>query len=186
MLLDDIDMAELSAAATELAVNARADLKAAGFPEKAQLIEHAAELRYFGQEHSLEVSIDGAKDLDEIRTRYDEAHLRRYGHAMDDAVQLVNLRVRGIGRESKPELPEIEARPAGASATARATRTAYCFAKGGPVAFSIYDRETLMAGDTLPGPAVIEEATTTVVYFSDQSATIDKFGQIVITPETDA
>jgi N-methylhydantoinase A len=186
VLLDDIDMAELSAAATELAVNARADLKAAGFPEKAQLIEHAAELRYFGQEHSLEVSIDGAKDLDEIRTRYDEAHLRRYGHAMDDAVQLVNLRVRGIGRESKPELPEIEARPAGASATARATRTAYCFAKGGPVAFSIYDRETLMAGDTLPGPAVIEEATTTVVYFSDQSATIDKFGQIVITPETDA
>ena len=41
-----------------------------------------------------------------------------------------------------------------------------------------------MAGDSLPGPAVIEEATTTVVYFSDQTAAIDVFGQIVITPQT--
>lgn len=183
LLLDDIEMADLTKAAAELADNARADLVDAGFPESAQLVEHAAELRYFGQEHSLEVSIDGAESLDDIRKRYDEAHLRRYGHAMDDAVQLVNLRVRGIGREPKPELPRIDERQAGDAPTSHTTRSAYCFAVGGPAEFAIYDRTTLLAGDTLPGPAVIEEATTTVVYFSDQTATIDRFGQIVITPE---
>ena len=154
--------------------------------EMADLTKAAAELRYFGQEHSLEVSIDGADSLDEVRKRYDEAHLRRYGHAMEDAVQLVNLRVRGIGREPKPDLPRIDDRGANAAPAPRATRTAYCFAKGDAAEFAIYDRDKLLAGDILPGPAVIEEATTTVVYFSDQTATIDPFGQIVITPETDA
>ena len=75
-------------------------------------------------------------------------------------------------------------RPAGNAPAPRATRSAYCFAAGGPADFAIYDRTTLMAGDSLPGPAVIEEATTTVVYFSDQTAAIDVFGQIVITPQT--
>ena len=186
LLLDDIEMADLTKAAGELADSARADLVDAGFPKAAQLVEQAAELRYFGQEHSLEVSIDGADSLDEIRARYDEAHLRRYGHAMEDPVQLVNLRVRGIGREPKPELPRIDERGAGKAPAPRAARTAYCFATGDTAAFAIYDRASLLAGDVLPGPAVIEEATTTVVYFSDQTATIDPFGQIVITPETDA
>ncbi|HCP00084.1 MAG TPA: methylhydantoinase, partial [Rhodospirillaceae bacterium] len=182
LLLDDIEMADLTRAATELAESARADLVDAGFPESAQLVEHAAELRYFGQEHTLEVSIDGADSLDEIRARYDEAHLRRYGHAMEDPVQLVNLRVRGIGRESKPELPRIDERGTGKRPAPRATRAAYCFATADTAEFAIYDRVSLLAGDVLPGPAVIEEATTTVVYFSDQTATIDPFGQIVITP----
>jgi N-methylhydantoinase A len=183
-LMDDLDMESLTASAAELAALARADLDAAGFPAGTQLFEHAAELRYFGQEHSLEVSIDGAASLDEIRQRYDDAHRRRYGHAMADPVQVVNLRVRGIGRESKPSLAEVAARPKGEGASPRAMRSAYCFATGGTADFAIYDRTTLMAGDVLPGPAVIEEATTTIVYFSDQSATIDRFGQVVITSKS--
>ncbi|MCX8230760.1 MAG: hydantoinase/oxoprolinase family protein [Alphaproteobacteria bacterium] len=186
LLLDDIEMSDLMSAAAKLSDKARADLASGGFAESTQFVEHAAELRYFGQEHSLEVSIDGAASLDEIRERYDDSHRRRYGHAMEDAVQLVNLRVRGIGREPKPDLPRIAERPAGATPKSYTTRRAYCFAVGGPAEFAIYDRTTLLAGDTLPGPAVIEEPTTTVVYFSDQTATIDQFGQIVITPETDA
>ena len=181
-LMDDLDMETLAAAGAELAARARADLTGAGFAPESQLFEQAAEMRYFGQEHTLEVSIDGAASVDDVRQRYDDAHRRRYGHAMDDPVQIVNLRVRGIGRESKPELAEVPPRPAGESAAARTTRGAYCFATGGEAAFSVYDRTGLMAGDVLPGPAVIEEATTTIVYFSDQSATVDRFGQIVITP----
>ena len=30
------------------------------------------------------------------------------------------------------------------------------------------------------GPAIVEEATTTIIFFSDQTATVDTFGQIVI------
>ena len=142
-----------------------------------------AELRYFGQEHSLEVSIDGVSSLEEIKTRFNEAHSRRYGHSMSDPVQLVNIRVRGIGQESKPTLNEIVNRASGESIPQLDNRLAYCFATGELVEFSVYDRGVLMSGDKLPGPAIIEETTTTTVFYSDQKAEIDKYGQIIITQE---
>ena len=116
-------------------------------------------------------------------SRFDDAHSRRYGHAMGDPVQLVNVRVRGIGRETKPELAEIAPRD-GAALQPKGTREAYCFAVGGSAPFAVYRRDDLCAGDVLAGPAIVEEATTTIIYFSDQTATIDAFGQIVITQET--
>lgn len=181
-LLDDLDMASLAESTRQLEEQAQAGLAEGGFAPDVRLIERSAEMRYFGQEHNLEVSIDGVASLDELRTRFDEAHSRRYGHQMGDPVQLVNIRVRGIGRETKPELPEIASRE-GAGPTPRASREAYCFATGAPAEFSVYSRDDLCAGDALAGPAIVEEATTTIIFFSDQTAVIDKFGQIVITQE---
>ncbi|NNE84778.1 MAG: hydantoinase/oxoprolinase family protein [Alphaproteobacteria bacterium] len=181
-LLEDLDMASLGESTRQLEEQAQAGLAEGGFAPDVRLIERSAEMRYFGQEHNLEVSIDGVASLDELRARFDEAHSRRYGHQMGDPVQLVNIRVRGIGRETKPELPEIATR-AGADLTPRARREAYCFAIGASAEFAVYSRDDLCAGDVLAGPAIVEEATTTIIFFSDQTAVIDNFGQIVITQE---
>ena len=181
-LLDDLDMESLADATRQLEDQAQTGLADGGFAADVRFIERSAEMRYFGQEHNLEVSIDGVASLDELRVRFDEAHSRRYGHQMGDPVQLVNIRVRGIGRETKPELPEIAKRE-GAGPTANSSRNAYCFATGGRTEFSVYRRDELCAGDVVAGPAVVEEATTTIIFFSDQSAVIDEFGQIVITQE---
>ncbi|MDH3739894.1 MAG: hydantoinase/oxoprolinase family protein, partial [Alphaproteobacteria bacterium] len=181
-LLDDLDMESLADATRQLEDQAQAGLAEGGFAPDVRLIERSAEMRYFGQEHSLEVSIDGVASLDELRARFNDAHSRRYGHQMVDPVQLVNIRVRGIGREAKPELPEIAAR-GGVALEPKGTRDAYCFATGAPAQFSIYSRDDLCAGDVLAGPAIVEEATTTIIFFSDQTARIDAFGQIVITQE---
>ena len=181
-LLDDLDMDSLAESTRQLEDQAQAGLAEGGFAPDVRLIERSAEMRYFGQEHNLEVSIDGVASLDELRARFDEAHSRRYGHQMGDPVQLVNIRVRGIGREAKPELPEIAGRE-GAGPAPRASRDAYCFATGALAEFSVYGRDDLCAGDRLTGPAIVEEATTTIIFFSDQTAVIDKFGQIVITQE---
>ncbi len=182
-LLDNLDMASLADATRQLESQAQGDLADGGFAPDVRLIERSAEMRYFGQEHSLEVSIDGVASLDELRARFNEAHSRRYGHQMDDPIQLVNLRVRGIGRESKPELPEVPARD-GAGPVPTGTRLAYCFSQNGSVEFAVYDRNDLRNGDVVAGPAIVEEATTTIVFFSDQSASVDKFGQLVISRES--
>ena len=183
LLLDDIDITDLTSAINELAISARDDLSKGGFSETSQVIECLAELRYFGQEHSLEISIDGISSIEEVKIRFNEAHSRRYGHSMSDPVQLVNIRVRGIGQESKPVLNTIVKRPSGISVPKLDNRFAYCFASGELVEFSVYDREVLMSGDKLSGPAIIEETTTTTVFYSDQKAEIDKYGQIIITQE---
>jgi N-methylhydantoinase A len=95
-------------------------------------------------------------------------------------VQLVHVRVRGIGRTPRPELKKIPRRDKGAPA-ARTERKAFCFAKRAMADFSVYDRDVLRDGDVVPGPAIVEEPTTTLVYFSDQQARVDEYGHLFIT-----
>ena len=99
---------------------------------------------------------------------------------MTDPVQLVHVRVRGIGRTPRPKLRTIPRRN-GAGPLPRASRKAFCFAQRSPVKFAVYDRSTLCAGDVVQGPAIVEENTTTLVFFSDQTASVDIYGHLFIT-----
>jgi len=178
-LLADIGIARVHAEAARLADTARADLDRGGFAEADHAIETEAALRYFGQEHALEVPVLANDSTDDLRSRFDALHRRRYGHAMADPVQLVHLRVRGIGRNRQPELQTVPKRASGAP-TRRTTRPAYCFTRRKIVEFAVYPRETLRAGDNVTGPAIVEEPTTTLVYFSDQEARVDGYGHLFI------
>jgi N-methylhydantoinase A len=178
-LLDDIGIDAMRRIAGELTGKATADLERGEFVATDRTIEWEAALRYFGQEHTLEVPLRESDDLDALRERFHAAHARRYGHAMTDPVQLVHLRVRGIGRNPRPALRTVPGRTSGAP-TPRARRVAFCFARREMVEFSVYSRETLCASDTVPGPAIVEEATTTLVFHSDQEAKVDKYGHLFI------
>jgi N-methylhydantoinase A len=98
---------------------------------------------------------------------------------MTDPVQLVHVRVRGIGRTPRPQLLTIARASEPPSSLRR--RKAFCFVRRAMVEFAVYDRDALCEGHVVPGPAIIEEATTTLVFFSDQHATVDKFGHLFIT-----
>jgi N-methylhydantoinase A len=98
-------------------------------------------------------------------------------------VQVVHVRVRGIGRTPRPQLKTIPHRQSGAPA-ARTARQAFCFAKRAIVDFAVYDRNTLCDGDVVTGPAIVEENTTTLIFFSDQQATVDRYGHLFITRTT--
>lgn len=177
-LINDVGLEAIRTEAARLAAIARKELEWAQFAPGDQMIEAAVELRYFGQEHALEIPIGDDDDLDRIRRRFDDRHRARYGHAMADPVQIVNLRVQGIGRNNKPAM-----RPIAASTGApepRGLRPAFCLAERRLADFRVYARGDLRAGDQVPGPAIIEERTTTIVLHSDQSAHVDRFGIISI------
>ena len=179
-LLADIGMDRLHAEAASLAAQARDDLTRGGFSTADSVVECEAALRYFGQEHALEVPVRDGDDIDALRIRFDGVHRQRYGHAMSDPVQLVHLRVRGIGRNRRPELRTIGTRDGGAAPQPRTMRPAYCFAHREIVDFAVYARDSLRAGDVVPGPAIVEEATTTLAYHSDQEAHVDGYGHLFI------
>jgi N-methylhydantoinase A len=178
-LLAHVGLDNLRALAKRLAARAEEELARGGFPPEKRGIEVLASLRYFGQEHTLDVPLEEGDDLEALSRRFDAVHKQRYGHTMVDPVQLVHVRVRGIGRTPRPELRTI---PAAAGAPVpRIRREAFCFAQRAMADFAVYDRETLRDGHVVPGPAIIEEPTTTLVYFSDQQASVDKFGHLFIT-----
>jgi N-methylhydantoinase A len=179
-LLEHVGLDSLRRIAQRLADQARDDLERGGFAPADRTIECAAALRYFGQEHTLDTVLEDGDNLASLCRRFDAVHKQRYGHTMTDPVQIVHVRVRGIGRTPRPELRTIPCRAAGAP-TPRASRKAFCFAHRAMVDFAVYDRDELRDGDVVPGPAIVEEATTTLAFFSDQHASVDKYGHMFIT-----
>jgi N-methylhydantoinase A len=152
-----------------------------GIGEDRRRLERTIEMRYLGQEHTVEVDADGVADLDELADRFEAQHETRYGHTMNDPVQVVHLRVRAIGENDKPTLDPQS--PRDAPLEPAGSREAYCFAAGEFHEFDVYERGDLAPGDELDGPAVVTEPTTSLVFHSDQSATVDDYGHIVVTTE---
>jgi len=144
------------------------------------VLERQFELRYLGQEHSLMVTVGSTLDAGVVRAAFDELHHARYGHTMGNPLQILNLRVRGIGRTTRPALPLL---PAGSGATPRTRRDAYDFGTRAIVAFAVYDRDSLGAGDTFAGPALVDEGTSTTVVPSGQRVTVDEHGYLLVTLE---
>ena len=179
-LLEHVGIDRLREITKRLAAQATADLDRGGFAPKDRAFEYAAALRYFGQEHTLETPLEEGDNLESLAKRFDAVHRQRFGHTMTDPVQLVHVRVRGIGRTPRPELKKIPRRDKG-TPTPRTKRKAFCFARRAVAEFSVYDRDTLHDGDVVAGPAIVEEATTTLVYFSDQEARVDEYGHLFIT-----
>jgi N-methylhydantoinase A len=179
-LLEHVGLDSLRGISQRLARQAHADLERGGFAPADRAIECAVALRYFGQEHTLDTPLEEGDDLGSLCRRFDTVHKQRYGHIMTDPAQIVHVRVRGIGRTPRPELRTISQRISGGPAQ-RASRKAFCFARRAMVDFGVYDRDKLYDGDVVAGPAIVEEATTTLAFFSDQSASVDKYGHLFIT-----
>lgn len=154
-------------------------LESEGFATEQTSFERTAEMRYLGQEHSVEVNADDLGDLDELGDRFEAEHESRYGHRMEDSPELVHLRVRAAGETDKPS----NGRESGDESAYAGTQEAYCFAREEFCEFDMYDRKSISPGTTVEGPAIIKEPTSTVVFHSDQQAELDEFEQIIITQE---
>lgn len=193
-IVDDFSrtvLTELTAAAAgELAerfgqveAEAAASLAAQGVPEQRAVLERQLELRYLGQEHSMIVTVGQDLAPEPIRRSFEQLHHARYGHAMDNPLQILNLRVRAIGRTDRPELVR---HPAGDGDPTRALlteREAYDFQARAVVRFAVYDRAKLAPGDRFAGPALVDEGTATTLVPGGAAVEVDLYGQLLIRDE---
>ena len=104
-LLDDLDADRLEALFAELADEAAESVRRQGVAAGDVVLERQIELRYLGQEHALPVSAGETIEVASLRKAFEELHLARYGHAMDNRLQVLNVRVRAIGRAERPAIP---------------------------------------------------------------------------------
>jgi N-methylhydantoinase A len=179
-VLDEVSFEDdLEAEFEALEAEGRETLDEEGFTSERQSFERSVEMRYFGQEHTVEVPADGLDSIEELSECFDEVHQSRYGHTMDDPPQVVHLRVRAVGENDKPELARQGESQDGDPHIG--TRDAYCFATDRETEFDVYQRAGLSEGDVFEGPCIVEEPTTTITMQSDQTATVDEFGHLVIT-----
>ncbi|QCI65935.1 hydantoinase/oxoprolinase family protein [Phreatobacter stygius] len=143
----------------------RSDLSAALMRSgvRPEAIRHAEQLliRYVGQSVAVEVPVGPDADLATIGRSFREVHQRTYGYATDEPFQIESLRIEA----SAPGADVLSTRH-GATGTAlpEAVSVLPCiFGPGGAVATPRHGRETLPIDVPVAGPAVIEDAWSTVV-----------------------
>jgi N-methylhydantoinase A len=184
--LAEFDLDELESMYRQLELEGAQALADAGIPAGEIAFERAADMRYVGQEHSVTVPLPVSLSADDARQRiksaFDEVHDVRYSHsAPEEPAEIVSLRVSAIGRIAKPSPPQIpRGEPTPPAWARRADRSVYLDDSGEPVSCSVYDRAGLLAGNTIEGPAIVEEAASTTIISSGDRLTVNDLGHLVI------
>jgi N-methylhydantoinase A len=141
-----------------------------------------ADMRYVGQEYTLSVPLPSPVDdrsLADLATRFHDAYEQRYGHRnVAESIEFVALRVMAVGVLPALPLPRRDRERRGPAPPAATRRVVF---GGEAVPTGVYRRETLGPGQTLPGPAIVEEPSCTTVIPPGGQATVDAWGQIVLT-----
>jgi N-methylhydantoinase A len=179
-MIGEIDEGRLTAEFERLAAEARRRLSEDGVAEKDHQVEFLADVRYYGTTHSLTIKVeDGQRAA--LRAQFEREHEREYGYLIPAEVadvELVNLRAIAIGSlQTLPDLTPEAATEAGPP-TPRGHRDVHWREW---TRTPVYDREALTPGTTLDGPAIVEQADTTIAVEPDTRAEVDRFGNLLIT-----
>lgn len=152
---------------------ATADLRREGFSAARNKLVRTLTMRYQGQ--SFELEVDAGADF---AASFHSAHAERYGHSDPRRpIEIVSIRLRGIGVTEKPELRTSRVRKV---IKARPQREASVFLSGRPKRLGVYDRALLEPGSEIDAPAIIVEYGSTTLVPAGWRARIDSCRNIVI------
>ncbi|MDZ5649474.1 hydantoinase/oxoprolinase family protein [Nitrospirillum sp. BR 11828] len=180
--LIDTDEAEVQALLTEMAAQTIAELAAEGIAVADITTQFELDVRYDGQAFEVPLSIDAETlqrdGLAGVAARFDEEHHRLFTFNMDSPHELVNLRAVALGPILELEahrLPQGNGDPSAAK-----IRDHELWADGAMRPAVIYDRAKLLAGDIIPGPAIVVEMDSTTLIELGCVGQVDAVGNILI------
>lgn len=164
--LDDVAVEQIEHGFLTLVRQGQAELMAEGVSLDDIKINYLVDLRYVGQSYTLPIQwSDSATVIKDFHTM----HKSRYGHDLELAVELVNLRVSLSGEMPKPRLVEQCSRD-----------------KDGKVpvemddGMHIYQRKELMSNDVINGEALIVEQVATTYLAAGWQCQVDHIGNLVL------
>ena len=147
----------------------------------------AADMRYVGQEHSVNVELPAAvfaaRDKAMIKSLFDAVHLKHYGfNQPKEPAEIVSLHSSVLGELEKPRTAPIAEtrRAAGDLRAAARTRKVLFTEEAGFIDAPVYARGDLLAGDRIAGPALVEEYASTTVVFPGDELEVSRYGDLVI------
>ena len=188
--LDTIDLPALRSVVDEMSAEGARLLEEEG----AERAEHQTELdlRYLQQYHEVSVPIAAetlaAGDFAAMAEAFHETHDRLYGYSLrgeGTALELINVRVRSLGRTEPPDLPRPETGGEDPGRALKSKRRAYVPETGAFADVPVYDGHALCAGNRIPGPALIERVDTTLFVSARYTAQVDEHGSVVVRRRTE-
>jgi N-methylhydantoinase A len=165
---------KLQRAFAALELQGRKQMGAEGFSGGAIKTHRSLDMRYAGQSYELNVPFTG-----EFISAFHQAHEKRYGYFdRARACEVVNIRARFTGRTPKPALPKL--RPGAPNPAAALVSKSQVLFQGHWKLTAIYDRSRLLAGNRIPGPAIVTEYSATSLIPPEWTCRVDRNGNLIL------
>jgi N-methylhydantoinase A len=179
------DVAAVNALLASMSEEARATVAAGAFG--VELAERRlAFMRYVGQGHEIAVAIPSralaAADVSAIRAAYDAEYTRFYDRPVPGSdVEILSFAVT-VATVPEAVAPVAEVADAPAPKPVR-TQQVRDTATGEVAAWSVYDREAMPPGCTVPGPCIVAEAETSTLVGPGWRCRVDGLGYLELVRE---
>lgn len=174
MLAGEVAPDMLEATLAPLLARGQAELLAENIPAADIQLQPLLDVRYRGQ--SYELNIPYTRDW---RSVFAAAHRHRYGYDRPEtALEVVNVRLRALGKVQSPALRPRPLAGPDPSAALLAQRPVWLAGKVQQVAH--YLGESLQPGNRLPGPALVLRRDTTILVGEGDMAQVDGYGNLLI------
>jgi N-methylhydantoinase A len=182
--LDAIDWPTLEASFQALERDGLRVIAETGINPEAAELSRLADIRYAGQGFELVVSLSAgpyssASDQN-IRARFEDAYRAIFARTPPETIiEIINIRVSATAPAGHSDLQIFAAAQERPDAARKGSRPVYFGAVGDFVQTPVFDRKRLSAGVVISGPAVIEEAESTLLVPPDGRAEIMPDGNIL-------
>ena len=160
---------------TEVVSELTVPFTARGMDSDSLAVEHVALMRYEGQSATVPVPFEVPLSPDRLGEDFISRHTELYGYATAEPWLFEGLRVR-VSAPTEAEFATLSEAPAGFP-----VRQAWCwFDEHGARQTDCYPRETLVSDQAIEGPALVEDAWSTVVIPPGWQGTVDRYANLVL------
>jgi N-methylhydantoinase A len=182
--LSGMDWPALEAAYVALEQDAHAVIAATLAGNPAVKVERAADMRFVGQGFEVVTVLPAgpytAASASAIRTAFETEYRKVFGLVPPAGeVEIINVRVAVTADAVSDEL-KVPAGSADRRAEPKARRQAWSGADQDFVEMPVYDRYALGVGAQVAGPAIVEEASSTLILPRGSTATVKPSGSLVV------
>ena len=168
----------------DLRQQALAEASEEGFAHDAVKLTRLLDLRYPHQGYTLPVACPAEitdDDKPRLKQAFDDVHLQVYGQsAPKEDAEIVTFRLQAEIEVPRLELPKLARGDGRAERALKGERPLFDIDANRFVRAKVYDRQKLMAGDGIAGPAIIDQFDATTVVLGGQSATVDGTATLII------
>jgi N-methylhydantoinase A len=185
--LSQILPSELKELIEDMALEGEKQLVLEGISRDQMAHQVTLDLRYLKQYHEviLPVSWDTAvrADIGAIAAAFHREHNRLYGYDLageGTELELINVRVRALGRTEKPNLPKVPEGTADPAGALKGRRLAFVPEEAAFAPVPVYDGHRLLAGNEIKGPALVERRDTTIFVSAGFAARVDDHATCIL------
>lgn len=176
-----ISYKEVNSVYDEIIRKAEETLNTEGVEASDVVITKSLDMRYEGQEHTVEIHVPyenvDENNIEEIIKNFHENHERMYSYTLpENELEIVNIKIQALGKLEKPKMIETDTE----EGTALKEEREVFYEESGWIHVSVYDKDKLKVEESVTGPAIIEEQSSSIILHDGDVLQKDKYGNLVI------